>query len=129
MEKKKFQNGELICREGVPGTEMYLILTGKVSIFKIMNAEKIELAVLKSGDFCGEMCLLLGGNRSASMEAIGDTEVLILSKASLLKKIQQDPHFALVMIKTMASRMKAADEIITRIEGTKKSLEIMYGIK
>ncbi len=127
MEKKRFSEGELICQEGSPGTVMYVILLGRVRIFKIINAEKIELAVFKSGDFCGEMSLLLKGIRTASIEAITDTEVLILSRESLLKKIQQDPHFALNMIRTMAARMRAANVIISQIEGEKTSLEIMYG--
>ncbi|KPJ88388.1 MAG: hypothetical protein AMS17_05630 [Spirochaetes bacterium DG_61] len=127
MEKKKFSRGNRICQEGTPGSAMYIILSGRVSIFKMMNAEKIELAVLESGDFCGEMSLLLEGTRTASMEAMTDTEVLILSRESLLSKIQQDPDFALNMVRTMAGRMAAAHEVITRIEGEKKSLEIMYG--
>lgn len=129
MEKRKFFKGELICQEGTPGLTMYIILSGKVRIYKMMNMEKIELAILGSGDFCGEMSLLLEGTRTASMEAITDTEVLILNRESLLKKIQQDPTFTLHMIRTMAARMMAADEIISQIEGEKKSLEIMYGTK
>ena len=128
MEKRKFSRGSLICQEGTPGSSLYIILSGRVRIFKMMNAEKIELSILGKGDFCGEMSLLLEGTRTASMEAMTDTEVLILSKESLLSKIQQDPGFALNMVRTMAGRMAAAHEVITRIEGEKKSLEIMYGI-
>ncbi|MCK5569156.1 MAG: hypothetical protein KAJ15_05525, partial [Spirochaetes bacterium] len=67
--------------------------------------------------------------RTASMEALEDTEVQILNKESLLKKIQEDRQFALRMITTMAKRLKDAHGVISRLEGAKKSLEIMYGYK
>jgi len=129
MEKMKFKAGELICREGSPGSEMYVILSGKVRIFKIINEEKIELALMGSGDFCGEIALLLGSQRTASMEAVEDTEMLILKKEGLLKKIKSDPRFALQMIMIMAKRLGEADNVISKIEGARRSLEIMYSMK
>lgn len=129
MKKEKYSKGDLICRENTPGETMYVILSGKVRIFMTIDAEKIELNILGSGDFCGEMCLLLKGVRTASMEALEDTEVLILNKESLLKKIQKDRQFALRMITTMAKRLKDAQGVISGLEGAKRSLEIMYGYK
>ncbi|MFW6138629.1 MAG: Crp/Fnr family transcriptional regulator [Spirochaetota bacterium] len=129
MEKKTYTGGEIICREGQPGKEMYEILSGKVRVFKTINEEKIELNTLGQGDFLGEMSLLLGDSRSASAEAIDNTQLLVLGKDSLLKKIQQDPQFALNMINIMARRLARANEIIGRLEGARKSLEIMYGVK
>ena len=67
MEKKKFLKGDFICRENSPGTEMFVILSGKVEVYKTINSEKIALNVLKPGDFCGEMSLLLNSDRTASL--------------------------------------------------------------
>jgi len=129
MGKKTYKGGELICREGLAGEEMYEILSGKVRVFKTINEEKVELNILGKGDFFGEMSLLLGNSRSASVEAVEDTQLLVLGKNNLLQKIQQDPQFALNMIKIMARRLGKANEIIARLEGARKSLEIMYGVK
>ena len=127
MEKKKFSKGEFICRENTPGSDMYVILKGKVGVYKTIDSEKIALGVLKPGDFCGEMCLLLNCDRTASLVVLEDTEALILHKEGLLKKIQEDPRFAFNMIYRLAKRLKDAQGVISRIEGEKKSLEIMFG--
>ena len=128
MEKKKFLKGDFICRENSPGAEMFVILSGKVGVYKTINCEKIALNVLKPGDFCGEMSLLLNSDRTASLVVLEDTEALILHKEGLLRKIQQDPSFAFDMISRLAKRLKDAQGVISNIEGEKKSLEIMFGV-
>ncbi len=128
MEKKKFLKGDFICLENSPGTEMFVILSGKVEVYKTINSEKIALNVLKPGDFCGEMSLLLNSDRTASLVVLEDTEALILHKEGLLRKIQEDPGFAFDMISRLAKRLKDAQGVISNIEGEKKSLEIMFGV-
>ena len=128
MEKKKFLKGDFICRENNPGTDMFVILSGKVGVYKTINSEKIALNVLKAGDFCGEMSLLLNSCRTASLVVLEDTEVLILHKEAFLRKIQEDPKFTFVMISKLAKRLKDAQGVISKIEGEKKSLEIMFGV-
>ncbi len=128
MEKKKFLKGDFICRENSPGTEMFVILSGKVEVYKTINSEKIALNVLKPGDFCGEMSLLLNSDRTASLVVLEDTEVQILQKENLLRKIQEDPGFAFDMISRFAKRLKDAQGVISKIQGEKRSLEIMFGV-
>ena len=107
---------------------MYLILHGKVRVYKTMNSEQIELALFSSNTFFGEMSLLLESLRTATVKAVEDTTLLEISKEGLLVKIQQDPQFALRIITTMARRLKESHSIITNLEGAKRSLEIMYGV-
>ncbi|MBN1696614.1 MAG: cyclic nucleotide-binding domain-containing protein [Spirochaetales bacterium] len=126
MEKKKFKKGELICKEGSPGQEMYVILEGKVNVFKTVNAEKIYLSTLERNDFFGEIRLLLGFPRTASVEAAEDTEVIVIKRENLLEKIQKNPKFAVQMLTVMAQRLTEAHSIISNLEGMKRSLEIMY---
>ena len=98
MEKKKFLKGDFICRENSPGSDMYVIQSGKVGVYKTINGEKIALGVLNPGDFCGEMSLLLKSNRTASLLVLEDTEVMVLHKEAFLRKVQEDPKFAFFMI-------------------------------
>ncbi|MHC4103499.1 MAG: Crp/Fnr family transcriptional regulator [Planctomycetota bacterium] len=128
MEKKKFSKGDFICRENSPGADMYVIQSGKVGVYKTINGEKIALGVLNPGDFCGEMSLLLKSNRTASLVVLEDTEVLVLHKEAFLRKIQEDPRFAFYMITKMAKRLKGAQGVISKIEGEKRSVEIMFGV-
>ncbi len=129
METKKIKSGSIICQENAEGKEMYVIQSGKVKVYKTINSKKIELVNLKENDFFGEMCLLLGGPRTATVEALENTEVIVLNKENFIKKIQTDIKFADKILLTMARRVKGLHSIITNLEGEKKSLEIIYGTK
>lgn len=129
MGTKKYKTGSIICQENAEGKEMYVIQSGEVKVYKTINAKKIELNKLKENDFFGEMCLLIGGFRTATVEAVKDTEVAILNKEDFLKKVQTDVKFADRILLTLAKRVKGLHNIITNLEGEKKSLEIIYGVK
>ncbi len=125
----KFKAGSIICQENAEGKEMYVIQSGKVKVFKTINSKKIELITLKENDFFGEMCILLGVPRTATVESLENTELIVLDKENFLKKVQTDIKFADRIILTMARRVKELHRIITNLEGEKKSLEIIYGTK
>ncbi|MGH9798653.1 MAG: cyclic nucleotide-binding domain-containing protein, partial [Candidatus Polarisedimenticolia bacterium] len=69
-----FKKGEAIYREGDLGSEMYVVQSGAVRIFRDIAAIRQELAVMERGDFFGEVAVLEGLPRSASAEALDDVE-------------------------------------------------------
>lgn len=127
MIQKKFQKGELICREGTPGTEMYIIRSGKVAVFKTVNGERVGLGFVEANDMVGEMALFTDTSRTASIEAAGPTEILILDKDAVMEQITADPKFAIAMLRKMSKKIIDAHAVISRLEGEKKSLEMIYG--
>ncbi len=129
MERRKVAKGTLIFGEGSAGTDMYVIVAGQIRIFRTVNAERVFLTTLSKNSFFGEMSLLLGGQRSASAEAAEDAELLVISQENLIEKIQGDPEFAIRLIRAMARRVKESDKIISKLEGIKRSYEIMYGMQ
>jgi CRP-like cAMP-binding protein len=126
---KKYRQGELICREDTIGGEMYVIISGKAKVYRLIDGTEIDIAYEQEGDFFGEISLLLDCPRTASVEAVEDTEILVLSKSSFIEKIVTDPRFALKMATTMARRLEEAHKVISRLEGARKSLELLYGVK
>jgi CRP-like cAMP-binding protein len=77
LEYHRHLAGTLIIREGDPGRSFYVIVEGKVRIYKVGPDEKeITLAHLGEGAFFGEMALLSGAPRTANVEAEEDTEIL-----------------------------------------------------
>jgi CRP/FNR family transcriptional regulator, cyclic AMP receptor protein len=126
MQKQMFKKGEIICEEGSTGREMYVILSGSADVFKTVNAEKVKLSTLKRNDFLGELCILLNMPRTATVEAAEDTEVLVIKQKEFIHKVQENPKFAVRMLTVMARRLVEAHQIISKLEGTKRSLEIMY---
>ena len=77
LEYHRHVQGQLIIREGDPGRSFYVIVEGKVRIYKVGPDEKeITLAHLSEGAFFGEMALLSGAPRTANVVAEDDTEIL-----------------------------------------------------
>lgn len=129
MKIKHYKKGELICQEDTLGGEMYIIISGKALVYKLIDGNRINLASEEDGDFFGEISLLINCPRTASVEAVEDTEVMVLSKTSFIDKIVSDPRFALKMATTMAKRLEEAHRAISRLEGERKSLEMLYQTK
>ncbi|MBN1835577.1 MAG: cyclic nucleotide-binding domain-containing protein [Spirochaetales bacterium] len=127
METLQFKKGQIIVQENTPGSEMFVIQAGKVRVFKTINEEKVELAILGKEDFFGEMCLLLDHPRSATVEALEDTRLLRLTKESFRGSIKSRPEIAERIVSVLARRLLQANAIIARLEGEKRSLEIIYG--
>lgn len=128
MEKRNYKKGDLICRENTSGEEMFIILSGSVKVYKKINQERIDLAVLGKDDFFGELCLLLGCPRTATVEALEASQLLIIKKETLLKNIQEDPKLALRMLTRMAKRIRESNNLVTRLEGEVSSLKIIYSV-
>jgi len=93
VEHKAFPEQSLIIREGDFGTEMYVILDGKVEVFATSDdGYETILSELKQGDYFGEQALLPNNNgyRTASIRARTETTTLIINKQSFCKLLEQD---------------------------------------
>lgn len=107
---KDVPKGTILFREGDLGRDMFVIQKGKVQVRKkVGNAEKV-LAELSEGEFFGEMALLIGMDRSATVEAIEDSKILVVSPDNFESLLKSNMDIALKMLKKMASRLRALDE-------------------
>src|SRR3972149_5317282 len=71
--------GATVFSEGDVPDRLYLILTGSVEVYKnLPNGQKAALATLGSGDFFGEMALIDGTPRSASVQALAPCEFFVI---------------------------------------------------
>ena len=69
----------IVFRQGDPGDSFYIIYSGKARVFRERRTgEKTELAILGPGDSIGEMSLLTGEERSAYLETMEETHLLVV---------------------------------------------------
>jgi CRP/FNR family transcriptional regulator, cyclic AMP receptor protein len=101
-----YQDGELICREGESTAEMYVIRKGSVRIFKSSPIGEMHLAVLAKGDFFGEMSVLENLPRDANAQALGETEVLVMTPGALLVRLRRDPTLAFELLRRLSGRVR-----------------------
>lgn len=114
QEARIYDDGEIIFREGEETREMYIVQRGEVVVSKKGPRGEIELAVLKKGDFVGEMSLLESLPRTATARARGKTSLLAIHPGGFLLKIRRDPTFAFEMMQTLSRRIRMTNENLMR---------------
>jgi CRP/FNR family cyclic AMP-dependent transcriptional regulator len=109
--EKQLQPGDVLFNEGDRGEIMYLIREGKIKITKGKGDEEKTLAVLKEGDFFGEMAIIDGSPRSAGAVAVTPVSLLVIDKESFKDKLRENPLIEYVL-ETLTRRLRTADEQI-----------------
>lgn len=84
--------GEVIVREGDPGDSMFIVSTGEVRATVLRNGQQVPVATMRDGDFFGEMAVLSGEPRTATVTAVKATELLELSRENLREICSRHPH-------------------------------------
>ncbi len=108
-------SGTVIFKEGDPGDRCYIIVKGEVRISKFVpNIGEEALAVLKPGDYFGEMALIDNFPRSAHAIANTDAELLVLSKTELDKILIMNHELGYKLLwaftKTLSKRLRETNE-------------------
>ena len=96
----------IIFREGDPGDSLYIISKGKVRIFrKDSSGMEIDLATLGPGNTFGEMALLSGETRSASVEVLEEAHLVVLAKDDFDRILRDFPGTAKIFFREMRRRL------------------------
>ena len=103
-----FSPGTNIFRHGDPGSSYYIIISGELLVYWTdEGGSKVPLAVLKSGEGFGEMALLTGEPRKASVEAIRTTNIIELTKKLFDDIILSNPRVSRSFARVMAERLSS----------------------
>lgn len=87
-----YREGQILFREGDPGDALLVLRSGVVAVFRSgPGRDRAVLTVVRAPNVLGEVSLLDGAPRSASVEAIDRTEVLALSRTAFLDVVHTDP--------------------------------------
>lgn len=98
--------------EAQDGDSLYLIVDGQVRVVREQAGHEERLARLGPGQFFGEMALLDGQPRSATVIAEADTQCLILSRWDLLRAMRRNPEIAIQMLAAMSQRLRGMQELL-----------------
>ena len=118
MEGESHEEGSVIISEGDPGTSMYLIASGEVKVYTRGTGGTVYLANLGEGDFFGEVSMLTGKPRTATITASQRTELLRLDKEKLDTALAKYPGIRKVLDDFYKKRAKHTVEAM--IESLKK---------
>jgi len=113
VEEKVFPAKTLLFRRGDPGDSFYVVQTGKVRVFRRdEEGTEITFSELGPGKSFGEMALLTGEPRSASVEALEESRLMVLSKEQFDLVLKSHPDLSLSFIKQLSGWLKRDEQAL-----------------
>ncbi len=101
--------GDPVVRQGEKGNEAYLIQSGKVRVYAEHNGKKKELAVLGAGEIFGEMALIVDQPRSASVEALENCNLIVITRPMIIEKLAKTDPTIRALMPMLMNRIKEAN--------------------
>jgi CRP-like cAMP-binding protein len=99
-----YEEGDAIMRVGEPGDSMALVVEGTATIER--GGRRVPVA---PGELVGEIAVLDGGPRTATVVADGRARVLEITREKLMRALETDPRAASALIAVLASRFRESD--------------------
>lgn len=108
--KKTYTKDSVILVEEEIGTALFVIIKGKVKVSRSSNdGREVILSILTDSDFFGEMSILDGLNRSATVVALEDSELFIIQRKEFLDLLNKHPEITIALLSELTRRLRNAD--------------------
>ncbi len=112
-----FAGNEIIFQENEPGDSFFIVKNGAVEICKEgSNNELLPIVQLKEGDYFGEMSLLTGERRTATVRALADTELIVIGKTVFQEILTSNPSIVEKLSYVLYDRQQETREKMLRIK-------------
>lgn len=108
--ERNYKKGETIVKEGEQAVAFFVITSGKVDVSQSTGSKKSQmLNTLGPSATFGEMALLDGGPRAATVKALDDTTCLVLSRWDFVAELQTNPNMAVAMLPVLSRRLREVE--------------------
>jgi CRP-like cAMP-binding protein len=106
--------GEAIIRQGDPGIELFAIERGSVEVVVALeNRPPLRVALLEPGAVVGELALLTGEKRTATVQALAECEVIVISRHAFKQVFDANPGLVELLTKRLAQRMDQLNQAVS----------------
>ncbi|MBM5570616.1 MULTISPECIES: Crp/Fnr family transcriptional regulator [Deefgea] len=110
---RHFVAKQIIIEQGSRGDEMYAVVHGRLKVTRSNNdGREINLAILEGGEIFGELAMLDGAPRNASVEALEDGELLVLHRSAVDQYLAHHPHVMRSLITSLCERLRSANDLV-----------------
>ncbi len=107
---KSYEKDETILVEEDAGSALFVITKGKVKVARqSSDGREVILTILSESDFFGEMAILDGLNRSATVVATEDSELFIIQRQDFVNLLKEHPEISISLLQELTARLRAAD--------------------
>lgn len=131
MDNISLSAGQVIFREGEQSDCAYIIVSGRVEIYKRVERGTVLLAELGQGEIFGEMGIISEQPRSAYASAAADTVLKKISREYLAQTLQGQPEEIVLIMKTLMERLRESSQKLTDMVNyqTASQVEDTSGVK
>jgi len=105
--RRAYSKGEYIFHQGEAGDALYVLMGGRVKVvFTLEDGNEMILATLQPPDVFGELAVIDGGPRSASIQTLEPTTTLTLNRATLLDLVSRQPRVSEVLLRSLGTLVR-----------------------
>jgi CRP-like cAMP-binding protein len=112
LERRFVPKGGVFIKQGDEAYSAYLIQSGLVSVYSKVDDEVLELAQLGAGEICGEMALVSDGCRTASVKALEDCNLIVITRTAFEEKLSRLDPTIYAIINMLISRLKKLNDAV-----------------
>ena len=126
--RKVFAPGDELITYGEFTTETYVIISGKVEVSRIIRSQEEKIGILGRGDIIGEMASISHQIRSATVRAVEETEVLVITHELMMEELEKLPPWMENIVFSLASRVRTLDENLNPLNLRNPSFPVVFQI-
>jgi CRP/FNR family transcriptional regulator, cyclic AMP receptor protein len=120
---KRFDPDAILFRQGDPSDEVILILSGSAEVLRETGDEAIVLGTVRAGEFVGEMGVLEGRARSATVRAAEAVEADMIEHHAFLERVSVEPELARKLLLRMSARLRDVEDTLTKLYTLQASVQ------
>ena len=117
VELKRVKAGEAIINEGEEGYDIFVIRQGSMVVEKSIGGKPVFLSYLPAGSYVGEIALIDGGRRTATVRAAVKSEVVKIDGEAFRRLLQREPELLALAKRDMAARQQLNNYVESRKHG------------
>jgi CRP-like cAMP-binding protein len=113
---RRLKPREELCHKGDEGSQIFVIVSGRLRVSATSpEGSDMQFNLMNPGEVCGDLALFAGGERTATMTAFDECEVLALDRRDFLPVLRRNPDAAIQLLEVLATRLALLSE---RMEDT-----------
>src|ERR687892_1670236 len=112
--RRRFEADEILFRQGDPSDFALLIHSGSVDVLREVGDESIVLGTVRAGEFVGEMGVLEGRERSATVRAAEPVEAELIERQAFLDRVSAEPELARKLLVRMSARLRDVEDMLAQ---------------
>jgi CRP/FNR family transcriptional regulator len=108
---RRYPRGQVLCSEGDPGDSLLVLEQGRVKISRYAaSGQEVVLAGVEAPAVFGELALIDGAPRSATITAQSQVVIRTLSRAATLSLIEREPSVAMALLRALTAMVRSTNE-------------------